>query len=382
MRNIVNSGWKFCSVRYALIVACAGAGQLAGVAGAPGSIRARDLKLTLVTYDHVCVGGEILAGAENTASKIFRRADVQLILREGLAYAAERLKARIPPPEDAVMLVVKLQPPSEAASSGVRSLPGPDAYSTVGIIRGMLLHQNWEKAAQATPDFTHSQSQQIRTRIAKRIRCCRGSQRNRSVSGDPLLARAPMRTPTITVQVYTGAAIPPKTWTAAEDEAARIFRVAGVVVSWLNCHVPIQEAEGNPNCIEPCPPGRVAVRIISEMPADLGNRSLGVALSESGIYATIYYPRVEKYANEAIATDAQILGYAIAHEMCHLLLGPGAHASFGIMRGQWTDEDLHSIAMGFLRFSPQQSALIRQAAMRRMGSEKGSAPALPFVKRY
>ena len=72
MRNIVNSGWKSCSVRYALIVACAGAGQLAGVAGAPGSIRARDLKLTLVTYDHVRVGGEILAGAENTASKIFR----------------------------------------------------------------------------------------------------------------------------------------------------------------------------------------------------------------------------------------------------------------------------------------------------------------------
>jgi hypothetical protein len=121
------------------------------------------------------------------------------------------------------------------------------------------------------------------------------------------------------------------------------------------------------------------VRIILETPANLAKTSLGVALSESGIYATIFYPRVNEYAQERIATHSQILGHAIAHELGHLLLGLVPHTRFGIMRGGWTAEDLRSITMGALLFSPHQAALIRQAAMRRMRSQAGPAPALPFV---
>jgi hypothetical protein len=93
-----------------------------------------------------------------------------------------------------------------------------------------------------------------------------------------------------------------------------------------------------------------------------------VALTESGIYATIFYPRVNEYAQERIASHSQILGHAIAHEMGHLLLGPVPHARFGIMRGEWTAEDLQSITMGAFLFSPRQSALIRQVAMRRLSA--------------
>ena len=198
----------------------------------------------------------------------------------------------------------------------------------------------------------------------------------------PLLARSPHTTLGLTVQVYNWASVAPRILTMAEDEATRVFREAGVTVSWLNCPLSIPEAAANPICIEPCPPSRFAVRINSELPANLAKSSLGVALSENGIYATIYYPRVAEYAKEGIATHSQILGHAIAHEMGHLLLGPVPHARFGIMRGGWTTEDLHSITMGAFLFSPHQSALIRQAAMRRMRSQKGPAPALPFVGPY
>jgi hypothetical protein len=37
-------------------------------------------------------------------------------------------------------------------------------------LRGTLLPQDWEKAAQGTLGFTHSQNQQIRTWIAQRSR--------------------------------------------------------------------------------------------------------------------------------------------------------------------------------------------------------------------
>jgi hypothetical protein len=181
----------------------------------------------------------------------------------------------------------------------------------------------------------------------------------------PLSASAPT-SPRITVQVYNWASVPPQILIAAEDDAARIFRAAGIAVSWLNCPVSIREAEANPICIAPCPASRFAVRIISEMPNNLAKTSLGVALSENGIYATIYYPRVDAYAKEGIATHSQILGHAVAHEMGHLLLGPAPHARFGIMRGKWTAEDLQSIAMGGFLFTPHQSALIQLTARQRM----------------
>jgi len=198
----------------------------------------------------------------------------------------------------------------------------------------------------------------------------------------PLLASPPQTGLVFTVQVYNLASVSPQILTAAEDETTRIFRETGVAVSWLNCPLSISEAEANPICIEPCPPSRFAVRINSEMPANLAKTSLGVALSESGTYATIYYTRVDEYAQERIATHSQILGHAIAHEMGHLLLGPVPHTRFGIMRGEWTAEDLRSITMGAFLFSPHQAALIRQAATRRMRSQKGPAPALPFVGPY
>ena len=47
-------------------------------------------------------------------------------------------------------------------------LLGPKARSIVGIMRGTLLQQDWENAAQGTLGFTHSQNQQIRTWIAER----------------------------------------------------------------------------------------------------------------------------------------------------------------------------------------------------------------------
>jgi hypothetical protein len=182
----------------------------------------------------------------------------------------------------------------------------------------------------------------------------------------PLSAGPPQENATITVQVSNWASVAPRILTDAENQATQVFRASGVAVSWLNCPLTISEAEANPICIAPCPPSRISVRINSEMPADLPKTTLGVALSETATYATVYYPRVDDYARLGIATHSQILGHAIAHEMGHLLLGRGQHALFGIMRGVWTAEDLRQITMGAFLFSAPQSKVIRQAVIRRM----------------
>ena len=179
------------------------------VEGTPRCVATITLRLTLVIYDHAHVRPETLAAAENTVSEIFGHANVQLIWRDGFAYAAERHQTMNPPPEDPATLVVKLQPESEAVRYGVRPvcggigfpsgaivfvrsldarsatseatrlgyvmahelghmLLGPNAHAIVGIMRGTLLSEDWEKAAQGTLGFTHSQSQQIRMWIDQR----------------------------------------------------------------------------------------------------------------------------------------------------------------------------------------------------------------------
>ena len=174
------------------------------VAMAPRCMAATTLRLTLVIYDRAQVGPDRVAAAENTVSEIFGRAEVQLAWREGFAYAAERHGALNPEPEDPLTLVVTLQPASAAARFGVRSvcggialganvtvfvrrfdatwlgyimahelghiLLGPNAHAVIGIMRGILLPEDWEKAEQGTLGFTHSQNQQIRKWIAQRSR--------------------------------------------------------------------------------------------------------------------------------------------------------------------------------------------------------------------
>jgi len=173
----------------------------------------------------------------------------------------------------------------------------------------------------------------------------------------------------ITVQVYNWAHVAPGTLTAAEGEDTRIFREAGVGVLWLNCPLSPAEAQESPICAEPCPRGRFVVRIVSDVPAGFGETSLGVALNDTGIYASVFYRRVDEFAKEGIATHSQILGHAMAHEIGHLLLDLRGHAAFGIMRGRWNVQDLRSASMGTLLFSPRESALIRDAATRRMRGE-------------
>ena len=174
------------------------------------------------------------------------------------------------------------------------------------------------------------------------------------------------------MQVYNSASVAPDILAEAEIEVTRIFRTTGITVLWLNCPLSESDAIANPVCIAPCPLNRLAIRINSEMPADLSENSLGLALTETGIYATIYYPRVEEYVKRGVANRSQIMGHAISHEMGHLLLGPSAHARFGIMRATWTHEDLHSMAMGALLFSSRESRIMRGAIIQRMRSGENS----------
>jgi hypothetical protein len=60
------------------------------------------------------------------------------------------------------------------------------------------------------------------------------------------------------------------------------------------------------------------------------------------------------------AARAVVLGHLIAHEIGHLLLGPGRHSSTGIMSFPWSQSVLRQIARAHLSFTADETELIRE----------------------
>lgn len=113
---------------------------------------------------------------------------------------------------------------------------------------------------------------------------------------------------------------------------------------------------GPPACRTPMNRSHLAVRIVPWSPKS-GDAVFGNAFLSSdgeGAYSDVFYDSIKKLDEEWHARMPILLGYVIAHEIGHLLLGTNAHSWLGIMRSQWHGEELRSIAMGRLLFTPLQ----------------------------
>jgi hypothetical protein len=129
----------------------------------------------------------------------------------------------------------------------------------------------------------------------------------------------------------------------AQEVAGEVYRDIGIELDWANneCH------PGD---------GLFAVNITSRAMAGtlVSDHTLGFA--ESGTRdATVLYDRVKKFARRYHINCGVMLGYAIAHELGHLLLPPKSHSAAGVMRGMI---DLQLASERQLRFTPEQGALI------------------------
>jgi len=170
----------------------------------------------------------------------------------------------------------------------------------------------------------------------------------------------------ITVRIYQFAQIPDDTLSQAEMTASRVFREAGIELDWLDCPIKSAEPGQNPACRESSPTMlrmRIMPPATPQARTFLSDDALGFAVTlarpEHGYLASVYYDRACQRAEKLGHHSWQILGFAIAHEIGHLLLGSNSHAPSGLMRGKW---DKHAMAWGVrgaLVLSPEEAATIR-----------------------
>ena len=194
-------------------------------------------------------------------------------------------------------------------------------------------------------------------------------------------ASSPEASPTITIHVHNYAKVNDATLNEAEEVATGIFQRVGVRVRWIDSDLTL---EGKPeesigkdtfmlsHILLSILPGTMAERL--DVPDNAMGLTPGNGTDRQLIY--VFYDRIEAFSRRQMrarqnreitlfASMPKILGYAIAHELGHVLLNLEAHSAPGIMRGGWNCKDLMDVAFGSLGFTSQQAEVIRTEARRR-----------------
>ena len=179
----------------------------------------------------------------------------------------------------------------------------------------------------------------------------------------PAVARTPDFVPHVQVSLFNDAAVPPAVLAQAQSRASAVLGQAGIEVEWLDCPPanPLDFAPAATPCSAVFWPRHLSVRIIKRgitVRADTFGQAF---LDESGcgVYSNVYYQNLAASPDHPELTDGEMLGYVIAHELGHLLLGSHSHSDSGVMQAQWRAPALHAAARAALFFTPAQSANIR-----------------------
>ena len=178
------------------------------------------------------------------------------------------------------------------------------------------------------------------------------------------LNAAPRPQGAVSIRTYNYAALQAAQLSESREEAAHIFRQAGIVLEWVECRVP--GSIDGAACTEPLLVGRdLMLRLVDRAPSP-GARV--VALGESmldreqrgGVLMTVDIFPVRAIAERAAAAVSILLGRAIAHEIGHLLLASPEHPRLGLMRALWSHDELRGAKPAYWGFSSREAAQMRE----------------------
>lgn len=189
----------------------------------------------------------------------------------------------------------------------------------------------------------------------------------------------------LTVRIYNFAQVPGATLSAATEKATAVYRRAGIEIGWVNCPLDPEILANHAGC-SASGTHMLTLKVLPESMSKVyydSRHSLGFALlSERGrptSDAFVFFDRVRKQAEASDCFLPTVLGYAMAHELGHLLLGKGSHSSTGIMKATWKARELKKAETGELKFSARQAKKIRAQTIRRIETQaaRAEAPSRP-----
>jgi hypothetical protein len=178
------------------------------------------------------------------------------------------------------------------------------------------------------------------------------------------LAAASCTAQTLVVGLYDYADLSATEIARLTDTAGLVLADAGIHAVWVHCRGALAVASGTA-CETELQANQIVMRLTPTGPGSSnGGRTqhLGqtFATAEGGQFASVSVPAVRAQAAEfGIAVDL-LLGYAVAHEAGHCVLGPG-HSISGLMRAAWNRKDSEEMSRLSLHLTKQEA---RKAAAR------------------
>lgn len=176
-----------------------------------------------------------------------------------------------------------------------------------------------------------------------------------------LSTAAPPPRPRIAILLYNYAAVSDETLASAKYEAALIYMRIGVDIEWVEYRM------------LPHGPDRFEVRLLPHFMADrlnLRRDEIGRALiADEGAFGTvadIFSDRLLELTSTRKWAAGPLLGGLMAHELGHLLLGPGSHSKGGVMRTRWGEKDLDRALQRQMLFTPTEAKQIKKQVLARM----------------
>jgi len=163
----------------------------------------------------------------------------------------------------------------------------------------------------------------------------------------------------LTVRVYQIAGLPSALEKRALAEAKTVLRAGLVEVRWQEC----TGQNSSPPCDVPLGPSELLLVVREGGPCQDTPATLGKALvvrRAAGVLATVNVNCVARLATAARTDVAVLLGRVTAHELGHLVMRASRHARRGLMRPNWTLDEVRRNRAADWAFTPEDVAVMRQ----------------------
>jgi hypothetical protein len=171
----------------------------------------------------------------------------------------------------------------------------------------------------------------------------------------------------VTIRLYDSFGMPPADLRTAMLTASAALQSGAVRAAWVVCPPPAATPTDNSSGCTGLPHDHdLLVRIVRAPEALASSDTLGFAAIDTaagrGTLATVFADRIARLAARGRIDGAPLVGYAMAHEIGHLLLGTVVHAPRGLMRAGWTLDEMTRRVPGDWKFSREDAAHLASAA--------------------
>ena len=169
------------------------------------------------------------------------------------------------------------------------------------------------------------------------------------------LATESCRARTLVIGLYDYANLSAKEIGRLTETAGLVLADSGIHVDWVYCRGAL--AVGPTVACETEPPANhLVLRLLPGGPSKSSEDAMGYAnvTAEGGNYASVFVPAVRAQAPGFEVASDLLMGYVVAHEVGHCLLGP-RHSETGLMRGGWNRKDAGEISRLSLHLTKREA---------------------------